>query len=192
MRTYAYLRINPNEIIDKESYIILFNEMGFNIKKNRLVVEESTVSISINYREKFHNLLTYALEEGDVLIVKSIDALGNCFEEILNTLNIIQSNNIKLICYNFSKQHISGDQESLFLHFLQLCRDFEKEFGASKGDNINKILKKVGRPEILSNDEKNKVIELFQKGCSVYSLAKEFSVTRTVIQRVLDKSKNYN
>lgn len=36
--------------------------------------------------------------------------------------------------------------------------------------------------------KKKQVLELFKRGESVYSLAKRFSVTRTVIQRILDKA----
>ncbi|MDX8158548.1 resolvase, partial [Acinetobacter pittii] len=47
-----------------------------------------------------------------------------------------------------------------------------------------------GRPEKLSNDQKQDVINKFKKGFSVYSLAKDLAVSRTVIQRIIKKSDN--
>lgn len=49
-------------------------------------------------------------------------------------------------------------------------------------------MKKVGRPEILNLEQKKEVISKFKQGYSVYSLAKEYSVTRTVINRLLEKA----
>ncbi|MFX7306646.1 helix-turn-helix domain-containing protein, partial [Acinetobacter baumannii] len=54
---------------------------------------------------------------------------------------------------------------------------------------INRSVKRVGRPEKLSEAQKSQVIENYKKGKSIYYLAKEFSVTRTVIRRILDKNK---
>ena len=45
----------------------------------------------------------------------------------------------------------------------------------------------MGRPEILNDNQKEEVIEKFKQGYTIYSLAKEYSVTRTVIQRLLSK-----
>lgn len=52
----------------------------------------------------------------------------------------------------------------------------------------HKKINKVGRPEILNKKQKKEVLEKFKNGQSVYSLAKQYSVTRTVIQRLLVKS----
>ena len=93
----------------------------------------------------------------------------------------------------YSKNEINGDLKIFFLHFLKLSAEFEKLF---KSDNKkfkdHKPTRKVGRPEILNNEQKNRVIELFKKGYSVYSLAKEFAVTRTVIQRILNNASKSN
>lgn len=190
---YAYIRVNPEQSVDFERYLTIFNSCGYSVNKNRCIVEEVIVSKSIVYRDKFLSLVSYALEEGDSLIVKSLDCLGSCFEEILNIFNKIDKKNIKLICWDYSTKEISGDLKTFFLHFLKICVDFEKMMGA-QGARINqeKVYRKVGRPEILTDIQKNKVIELFKKGYSVYALAKEFSVTRTVIQRILNKNINNN
>ncbi len=193
MRTYAYVRIEPNLQFEFSRYISFFSEYGYKIQKNRLVVEEVSVDKSIIYRDKFLNLISYSLEEGDILVIKSMDCLGNSFEEILGIVDKIDQKKIRLICLDYSKNEINGDLKIFFLHFLKLSAEFEKLF---KSDNKrlkdHKPTRKVGRPEILNNEQKNRVIELFKKGYSVYSLAKEFSVTRTVIQRILNNATKGN
>lgn len=188
MRTYAYIRVDPYDNIDKVNYISIFKDYGYNIQKNRLVVEEVLVSKSICYRNIFMNLINYSLEQEDSLVIKSLDCLGNSFDEIYNTLKEIDEKRIKLICLDYSKSEINGELKVFFIHFLSMCKEFEKKFSLSNNIDI-KNTKKVGRPEILNEKQKAKVIEMYKNGHTVYGLAKNFSVTRTVIQRILDKTK---
>ncbi|MNU50974.1 recombinase family protein [Acinetobacter calcoaceticus] len=188
MRTYAYIRVDPYDNIDKVNYISIFKDYGYNIQKNRLVVEEVLVSKSICYRNIFMNLINYSLEQEDRLVIKSLDCLGNSFDEIYNTLKELDEKRIKLICLDYSKSEINGELKVFFIHFLSMCKEFEKKFSLSNNIDI-KNTKKVGRPEILNEKQKAKVIEMYKKGHTVYGLAKNFSVTRTVIQRILDKTK---
>ncbi|MEJ5037555.1 helix-turn-helix domain-containing protein [Acinetobacter johnsonii] len=53
---------------------------------------------------------------------------------------------------------------------------------------LSKSVKKVGRPEKLNIKQQKEVKDKFKNGYSVYSIAKEYSVTRTVINRILKKS----
>ncbi|EEY78130.1 putative DNA-invertase from lambdoid prophage Rac [compost metagenome] len=188
MRTYAYIRVDPYDNIDKVNYISIFKDYGYNIQKNRLVVEEVLVSKSICYRNIFMNLINYSLEQEDRLVIKSLDCLGNSFDEIYNMLKELDEKRIKLICLDYSKSEINGELKVFFIHFLSMCKEFEKKFSLSNNIDI-KNTKKVGRPEILNEKQKAKVIEMYKKGHTVYGLAKNFSVTRTVIQRILDKTK---
>jgi len=71
---------------------------------------------------------------------------------------------------------------------LKLCADFEGKANISKKSVLNKAKKRVGRPEILSDKQKKEALENFKKGHSIYSIAKHYSVTRTVIQRLILKS----
>lgn len=189
MRTYAYVRVDPNTQFDINRYINLFNDCGFKVQKNRLVVEEVLVDKLVNYRDKLLNLINYSLEADDILVVKGIDCLGSNFNEILKIFYKIEEKKIRFICLDYSKNEINGDLKVFFIHFLKICLEYENlfKFENNKVKGLNTI-RKVGRPEILSNQQKEKVIELYKKGYSVYSLAKEFSVTRTVIRRILDKA----
>lgn len=189
MRTYAYVRNDPGSECDDINYISYFYKNGYQIPKQRLIFEEVTVDTSIIYRDKFINLINYGLEADDLLLVKGVDCLGRNFEEIYNIVNRIDQKKIRLVCFDYSKNEISGDLKVFFLHFLKICFEFEGKFKKiHKNYPTNNFVKKVGRPEILSPEQKKEVINKFKKGHSVYSLAKEYSVTRTVINRLLEKA----
>ncbi len=187
MRIYAYVRINPDIEIELWKYVSFFSEKGYKIQKNRLIIEEVSIEKSINYRDKFLNLINFSLEEGDLLLIKSIDCLGSNFQEILSVIQKIETKKIKLICFDYSKHEINGDLRIFLLHILNLFSEFEKSLKNSPKKERHTV-RRVGRPEILNDEQKAEVIDLFKKGNSVYYLAKHFSVTRTVIQRVLEKS----
>ncbi|MDQ9037264.1 recombinase family protein [Acinetobacter seifertii] len=188
MRIYAYVRLDPNINYDIKMYIDFFHKYGYQISGNRLILEEVTINTSILYRDKIVNLINYGLEEGDLLVVESIDCLGGNFEEMCEIVSRIDKKNIKLICLDYSKTEIVGDLKIIFKHFLKICMTYESKLKNRKVDVKNNFVKRVGRPEILNYNQKEEVLNKFKRGYSVYSLAKEYGVTRTVIQRVLDKA----
>lgn len=186
MRIYAYFRIDPECKESLNDYLNYLNKFEFNIQPNRLILEEVAVDTSISYRDKIINLVNYSLEEGNVLIIKSLDSLGANFSEMFDFIKKIDSKKISLICLDFSKNEIKGDLKKVFFHFIKMGVDFEEKF-KNRNNVKNHVTKRVGRPEILNQEQKREVLQKFKKGYSVYALAKEFSVTRTVIQRILNK-----
>ncbi|VAX45788.1 Putative DNA-invertase from lambdoid prophage Rac [Acinetobacter calcoaceticus] len=192
MRTYAYMRFNSNIYeFDKEKdfFISLLNDFNHIVQYSRVVLELVSVDKSITFRTIFFNLINYSLEEGDFLIVKSIDCLGNCFKEILSTIILIERKKIKLLILDYINSELEGDIKNNLIHFLEICIDFEKLFLSDQTvQKKHSLSKKVGRPEKLTNDQKQEVINKFKEGFSVYSLAKDLAVSRTVIQRIIEKS----
>lgn len=185
---YGYVRVEPNSIGDFD----IFRNYHYDIPCNRIILEEVKVNTPILYREKIVNLISYSLEEGDLLIVTGIDCLGSDFEEILYLVKLIDKKKIKLMCLDYAAVEIEGDLKKLFQHFLKICLDYETKLKQPRNYICNTLAKRVGRPEILNSLQKEEVIEKFKKGYSIYSIAKEYSVTRTVIQRILDKLKINN
>nr|WP_174507525.1 recombinase family protein [Acinetobacter sp. Marseille-Q1620] len=189
MRIYAYSRIDYGSKEDLNEYIDYFSDHGYHVPKKRLLLEEVTVDTPIVYRSTIINLINYSLEENDLLIVKGLDSLGSCFSEIFELVNMINDKNVRLVCLEFSKDEIKGNLKKIFFHFIKMGLDFEKKYKNNKKNAAkSNVVRKVGRPEILDSTQKEEVLQKFKKGYSVYSLAKEYSVTRTVIQRVLNKA----
>jgi len=192
MRIYAYIRINSNiEDVqkEKESFISLLETFDHKVHPNRVILELVSVDKSIVIRNIFFNLINYSLEECDFLIVKGIDCLGNSFEEILSTVILIGKKKIKLIILDYANSELKEDIKNNFIHFMEISMIFEKLFIPDQAAHKNhRLSKKGGRPEKLTSDQKKDVINKFKKGFSVYSLAKDLAVSRTVIQRIIEKS----
>ncbi|MFW1801050.1 recombinase family protein [Acinetobacter nematophilus] len=186
MRAYAYFRIDGISV-NEFNYANYLLDYGYEIPKNRFIFERVKVSIPFEFRNQIKILINYTLESGDLLLIDGIDALGSNFKEIYTTVNFIFKKGIRLVCLDFSKKEIKGDIKKIFFHFLKICSDFDKKVQLDKMMS-NKKNNKVGRPEILNKKQKREVIEKFKNGQSVYSLARQYSVTRTVIQRLLAKS----
>ncbi|WP_144735488.1 recombinase family protein [Acinetobacter oleivorans] len=192
MRIYAYIRTNSNiEDLgnEKESFISLLETFNHKVHPNRVIFELVAVDKSIAIRNIFFNLINYSLEEGDFLIVKGIDCLGNSFQEILSTVILIEKMKIKLIILDYANFELKEDIKNNFIHFIEICIAFEKLFISNQVTQKNhRLSKKVGRPEKLTDSQKQDVINKFKKGFTVYSLAKDLAVSRTVIQRIIEKS----
>ncbi|MFW1942682.1 recombinase family protein [Acinetobacter guillouiae] len=186
MRAYAYFRVEELSV-NEFNYADYILGYGYEIPQNRLVFEQVKVGIPLEFRHKLISLINYTLESGDLLLIDGIDSLGSDFKEIYSTVNFIFKKGIRLVCLEFSKKEIKGDIKKIFFHFLKICSDFDGKLQSEKRTG-NKKISKVGRPEILTKTQKNEVLERFKNGQSVYSLAKEYEVTRTVIQRLLAKS----
>lgn len=188
MRTYVYIRVNPFEVKKLEIYLSSFKERGYTIQKNRLVLEEVEATKPVLIRDKLLNLINHSLEAGDLLIVNSIDCLGGKFKEIFYIINKIFEKKIRVICFDFSKNEIDGDLKVFFLHFLKVCMNFEGEILYKP----EKETRNIGRPESLSLKQKNEVIDMYKNGSTIYSIARSFSVSRCVIQRVIKMHKIYH
>ncbi|WP_373357986.1 recombinase family protein [Acinetobacter lactucae] len=186
MRVYAYIRIEPNEKQDIQFYKSYFNDCTYPIQEHRITFEEINITTPLIYRTRLLTLINYTLEKNDILVVKSIDCLGSNYSEILTIFAKLDKKQIKFICMDYSKSLIDGDLKLFFIHFIKICYDFEKKLNSGKiyKNRIGRV-GKVGRPELLDLEQKNKVIEMYKQGFSVYFIAKEFSVTRTVINRIL-------
>ncbi|MDX8253721.1 recombinase family protein [Acinetobacter pittii] len=193
MRTYAYFRVDNYDNSNEASYSSLLKEHGYVVQKNRLIIEEVGVDKSISIRGKFNNLISYSMEIDDLLIVKGIDCLGSTYNEILKVVESLEQKGIRLICIDYSKQELVGEIRDFFIYFLKLCLNFENQHQACKAKlKHDSGSHKIGRPEKLTNEQKQQILEKYKKGWSVYRLALDFEVSRTVIQRVLDKESKKN
>jgi putative DNA-invertase from lambdoid prophage Rac len=183
VRNYAYFRIDSLTVI-KKNYIDLINCYGYSVHVNRIVTEEVEINTALELRYKFMNLIKNTLKSGDLLIIEGIDSLGSSFKEIIHCINILFKNEVKLVCLEFSRLEISGDIKKIIYHVFNLCSAFEEKIELVKNSAIRKS-SKVGRPEVLNSNQKDEILKKYKKGKSINSLAKEYFVTRTVIQRLL-------
>lgn len=186
MSNYAYFRVDCS--IDNEvDYSSIMQNSNYEFLESKIFIEEVKAEISLKYRDVFINLINYTMEKNDLLFIKGIDSLGSNFNEILFSMNLIVKKEIRLVCYDFCKEEIDGKVKEAFMNFLKLFSDFENNKRKSKKIIDTNNNKRVGRPEILSQKQKEEVLSMFESGDSVYSIARKYSVARTVIQRIISR-----
>ncbi|MGR2923132.1 recombinase family protein [Acinetobacter sp. 1125_18A] len=186
MNIYAYFRVDcivSNEV----DFLSLLRNYNYEVIAERLIVEEVKVEISLKYRDAFWNLINYVMEKNDLLFIKGIDSLGSNFNEIFFSVNLIFNKGIRLICYDFCEDELRDKLKETFINSLKLFSDFESNIKKSKGKIAVNKNNRVGRPEILTQKQKEEVLLMFKNGDSVYSIAKKYSVARTVIQRIISR-----
>lgn len=183
VRIYAYFRIDKLTV-KKYNYVDLINYHGYTVPRDRIIIEEVEIDAALELRYRFMNLINYTLKSGDLLLVEGIDSLGSTFKEIIYSINALFKKEIKLVCLEFSKFELNGDIKKVFYHIFKLCSVFEGKVELVKKTGIKK-LSKAGRPEVLNSNQKEEILKKYKKGKSINSLAKEYFVTRTVIQRLL-------
>ncbi|WP_151798817.1 helix-turn-helix domain-containing protein, partial [Acinetobacter bereziniae] len=181
MSTYLYIRVDC--ILASKSEINSFvRGLKYEVENDRIVLEEVKPQISLRYRDMFFKLINN-MKRGDLLIVKGVDCLGSNFNEINYSASLINKKGVRLICYEFSEFELKGVVKDNFLKVLKVFSNFEINMKKAKVEfNVSK---KVGRPEILNQEQKKEVINLYKKGESIYAIAKKYSVARTVIKRVV-------
>lgn len=187
MRIYFYSRKDPNVEDQSFNYVSYLESFGYKVEEARIIIEELSIDIPISFRNKFISLIEYGLEKGDMLIVKSLDDLGSNFNEICKILEKIENKGLDFICLDFSKSIINEELKEIFIDILKMCFDFELKYNDSKILKKN-LSKKVGRPEILNEKQKEEIMYKIKTGRTIYSIAKEYAVTRTVIQRIINKN----
>ena len=185
MRIYAYFRIDKLTV-KKNNYVDFINYYGYTVDRSGIIIEDVEINTTLELRYKFMNLISNTLKRGDLLIIEGIDSLGSSFKEIIHCINVLFKNEIKLVCLEFSKLELNGDIKKIIYHVFKLCSIFEEKIESVKKSGIRKS-SKVGRPEVLNSNQKDEIFKKYKKGKSINSLAKEYFVTRTVIQRLLSK-----
>lgn len=187
MRSYFYSRKDPNMENQSFNYVSYLESFGYKVEESRIIIEELSIDIPVSFRSKFISLIEYGLEKGDMLIVRSLDDLGSNFNEICKILDKIENKGLDFICLDFSKSIIKGELKEIFIDILKMCFNFELKYHDSMVLKKSSS-KKVGRPEILNEKQKEEIMCKIKKGHTIYSIAKEYSVTRTVIQRIMNKN----
>jgi len=88
VRVYAYFRVDDLSI-KGNNYASCISNAGYEIPSKRVIFEEVEAGISLKYRNKFINLVNYAMESGDLLLINGIDSLGGNFNEVSSSVNLI-------------------------------------------------------------------------------------------------------
>jgi putative DNA-invertase from lambdoid prophage Rac len=174
-----------DQTTDNQTYEI--EAAGFSVDERRVVAETVSGSIPAFERKGFARLLD-RMESGDVLVVSKLDRLGRNAMDVRSTVDRLAASNIKVHCLSLGGVDLTSAAGRMTMGVISAVAEFERDLliertqaGLARAKASGKAL---GRRPRLSKAEKVDVVAKRAQGVSLGSLAKEYKVSRSAIQRV--------
>lgn len=185
-RTFAYLRVNSADQPTQDQADEI-RAAGFDIEPDRVAVETVSGSTSATNRTDF-KLLVDRFETGDALIVTQLDCLGRDIMDVRSTVDKLAGRGVRVYCLALGRVDLTSRAGKKTMMVIGAVADFERNL---LNEHIRAGLKRakaggilLGRPYALSHEQHLEIWERREKGASLGELAKEFRVSRAMIQRV--------
>lgn len=187
-RTFAYCRVSTaDQTTDNQVQEI--QTAGFGIEPHRVITETVSGSTAAMQRNEFARLVD-RLERGDVLVVTKLDRLGRNAIDVRSTVDALASNGVKVHCLTLGGVDLTSAAGRMTMGVIAAVAEFERDLliertqsGLKRAKAAGKAL---GRPSILSIDQKKTILARRAEGASLGVLAKEYRVSRSAIQRVIN------
>jgi len=166
------------ELCERREFEIVevYKETVSGTKKNEDRVEFSRMIKDMRLR-KFKKVVVY-----------SIDRLGRDMKELVKTLSLLDDYNISLFSH---QQNLDTDDSmsKMFFYFVSIFSEFEnnirKDRQALGIERLRRENKKYGGNDFISDDIKNKVIDLRTKGLSLRKIQKQVNVSLGSVSNIL-------
>ncbi len=123
----------------------------------------------------------------DKIVCYSLDRLGRKTSELINFLTLLDDYNISLFCW---KQNINTEDQMgrMFFQFISIISEYEnnirKERQISGIDRVKREGKKYGGNDFISEDQKNNVIQLRQRGLTYRKIKEEVDISLSSISQI--------
>jgi putative DNA-invertase from lambdoid prophage Rac len=185
-RIFAYCRVSTLEQTT-ENQRREIETAGFSVKSQRIMEEQISGSVTASERPGFNRLLD-RLENGDVLIVTKLDRLGRNAMDIRKTVEQLAESGIRVHCLALGGVDLTSPAGKMTMQVISAVAEFERDLllertysGIARARDAGK---RFGRPPVLNEEQKQKVLERIESGASISAIAREFSTTRQTILRV--------
>ncbi|QZY66515.1 recombinase family protein (plasmid) [Providencia rettgeri] len=185
-RIFAYCRVSTLEQTT-ENQRREIETAGFSVKPQRIIEEQISGSVTASERPGFNRLLDQ-LENGDVLIVTKLDRLGRNAMDIRKTVEQLAESGIRVHCLALGGVDLTSPAGKMTMQVISAVAEFERDLllertysGIARARDAGK---RFGRPPVLNEEQKQKVLERIESGASISAIAREFSTTRQTILRV--------
>lgn len=178
---YAYARTSTlDQIAGLEAQIRDLTNIDGNIK-----IFKEQVS-SIDHREQLSQALDY-IRDNDTLIVTRLDRLARSVKDLITITDTLKKKNAHLRILNMNLDTSSATGE-LMLNLLASIAQFERELmlerqreGIAKAKADGKYKGRVPTARNKSDD----VLEMVQKSVSPSQIARELSISRSSVYRII-------
>ena len=185
-RTFAYCRVSTaDQTYENQVHEIL--AAGFRIDTRRVISETVSGSTAAFERKGFRSLVA-RLEWDDVLIVTKLDRLGRNAMDVRATVERLAAMQVRVHCLALGGADLTSAAGKMTMAVIAAVAEFERDLLIERTHaglvRAKTQGKKLGRPSSLTSEQQDAVRVRRKMGISLGSLAKEFSVSRSAIQRV--------
>lgn len=185
-RTFAYCRVSTGDQTT-DNQVREIQSAGFNVDHKRIVTETISGSVAAMERKEFARLLD-RLETGDILIVTKLDRLGRNAMDLRATVERLAAEGVRVHCLALGGVDLTSAAGKMTMGVIAAVAEFERDLLIERTQSglarAKAAGKKLGRPQLLSVEQQERIVAARLSGQSLGALAKEYGVTRAAIQRV--------
>ncbi|PVM71275.1 recombinase family protein [Caulobacter radicis] len=185
-RTFAYCRVSTSDqSVENQAQEIA--TAGFHVEPQRVVTETVSGSVAASERKGFSRLLD-RLEAGDVLIVTKLDRLGRSALDVRTTVDRLAAAGIRVHCLALGGMDLASAAGRMTMGVISAVAEFERDLLIERTraglERARAEGTRLGRKPKLKDEDKKLVLAKRAAGTSLGSLANEFNVSRSAIQRI--------
>lgn len=195
----AYARVSSEEQqLDRQ--LEEFNRLG----AEKIFIEKKS-GATIEERPVFKEALDF-VRESDIFMVEAIDRLGRNYEEIIQTVNFLNTKNVRLIITSLPiMEEAIGNPlldrfiKDLIVQILAMIAEQERTESKRRQKQGIEVAKKKGiykgRPSSYSENAKDpqkrsiyrQIVQGLNEGRAIAEIAREQGVTRQTVYRIKDQ-----
>ena len=187
MRTFAYLRVSTvGQTTDNQ--LLEIQAAGFMVEPNRVVSETVSGSVPAFQRPEFAKLVD-RLERLDVILTTKLDRLGRNTVDIVQTIEHLSNLGVKVHCLALGGMDLTSPAGKMTMAVISAVSQMERDLLIERTQaglaRAKAQGKKLGRKPKLSDEDRAQIRTLKNEGASLATLAKQYSVSRALIQHVM-------
>lgn len=195
MSTLGYIRVSTDQQdLEKQRHLLL--EYAH---KNKIVIDdfiEIEISSQKDKKKRRIDEILNRMKNNDVLIVAELSRLGRNMLEVLNIINELNNNGVKIIFVRQPELSTEGSHSKLLLAIYSYFAETEREFISVRTKQGLAAVRAqgiiLGRPKG-SKNKKNRQLDPFKLQIAEYlSMELTLSAIRKIINKQLDKPLTYN
>ena len=158
------------------------------VEPQRVVVETISGSVAAFQRPAFSKLLD-RLEPTDLLIVTKLDRLGRSALDVRMSVERLNGMGVKVHCLALGGVDLTSPSGKMIMSVLSSVAELERDLLVERTQaglaRAKAQGKKLGRKPKLSSDDRTQIRILKNEGASLATLAKQYGVSRSLIQHVI-------
>ena len=128
------------------------------------------------------------IENKDILVVTKLDRLGRDAIDVSSTVAKLEKIGIKVYCLALGGVDLTSSAGKMTMGVINTMAEFERDLliertqsGLTRAKSQGKTL---GRPQILSVSQKQKVIRQLEERKTIAAIARNFNTSRQTIMRI--------